>query len=56
MVWLLRCLSKLWMGLQQPSKEIVMVTPIEESQEEQDDIVVEVEEVFAPSTSKKIRY
>ena len=30
-----------------------MVTPIEESQEEQDDIVVEVEEVFAPSTSKK---
>ena len=30
-----------------------MVTPIEESQEEQDDIVVEVEEVSAPSTSKK---
>ena len=41
------------MESQQPIKEIVMVTPIEEPQEEQDDIVVEVEEVSALSTSKK---
>tara|TARA_Y100000296_G_C5110530_1_gene224885 strand:+ start:108 stop:389 length:282 start_codon:yes stop_codon:yes gene_type:complete len=30
-----------------------MVSPIEESQDEQDDIVVEVEEVSASSTSKQ---
>ena len=30
-----------------------MVTPIEESQEEQDDVVVEIEEVSVSSTSQK---
>ena len=30
-----------------------MVTPVDEPQEEQDDVVMEVEEVSAPPTSKK---
>ncbi len=44
------------MESQQATKENGMVTPVDEPQEEQDDVVVpemEVEEVSAPSTSKK---